>query len=606
MSAYVASACPVLINSSGIAVGIIGIDGREWLFPATPTSGPDGPSSAAFTEILFDSTNKPVGILSSGVEYVFASAFTVNLTPGLIVARRSSLVSSSGQPLGVSNALASNFPVPPTASGGSAAPTDPDVAIFAAAVTAAGGSLPAPHLAALNANIAALKVSGAWAAIKEMWLPLGAAGDLVTAAVKLKNGATNPSLTFSNLVAGDYTIAKGIDFGVPNTTKVATTDFSPAVNGALAAGEWGISAYVTRYPVNLTGIIMGPTANSTMFLHYQGSGGQNKMGNAGLTLRPTNTGGTEATASKRLITCMATGGSQYAYYGGWPKNSAVLAVPALPAGGMTVGGCAASFFCDVATSGYAIHATLTPAQLRALQTFIDNVCAAIGRTVFGTQLTAMGDSYVQAGTPVGPSIPANDYIDLVAAARGYAPNRVGVGGRGWATTNPSTPTNIFSGSTGQVGRDAIFTGVLNNPSTHVFFPMGINDSYYGTATGLGTGAGTDGLLATEMNVIFDMLLAQGYPTSYLAIGTTYWSSLLPDQTIPAAVRVQQLAIAAARGINVVDFYHGLTADPAVGGQAPSLAIAMGYQDGSVLHKNDSGHVQLANDVLAVIGGWTGW
>jgi hypothetical protein len=122
MSAYVASPCPVLINSAGIVVGIIGIDGREWLFPATPTAGADGPVTAAFTEILFDATNKPVGVLANGVEYVFSAAFTVNLSSGFTVGRRSSLLSASGQPLGVSNAGASLYPTPPVANGG-AAPT---------------------------------------------------------------------------------------------------------------------------------------------------------------------------------------------------------------------------------------------------------------------------------------------------------------------------------------------------------------------------------------------------------------------------------------------------------------------------------------------------
>ncbi len=468
---------------------------------------------------------------------------------------------------------------------------DADVTAYATAVATAGGTLPAAHQAALNAAMPALKASGAWALIKEMWLPLGANGDLVTMKVKLKNGATSPTLTPNNLVAGDYTVATGLDFGSTASNKSITTDFAPQTNGGLAAAEWGMSAYITRDLTN-AGAIMGMTSNTTAYLHYGGvgAGGENRLGNSLLTLVPN--GSTEQFLARRLVTAQCTGGTQYAYYGGWVKNSASLSTPALPAGTFQLGSINSAFFANAAVSGYAVHAPMTPAQLRALQTFYDNVCTAIGRTIFGSSLNAIGDSYT-AATPQGPSDAAHDYVAVAATSLGWSYSLQGVSGRGWATAN--TGQSKMTDTNGRVGRDAVFVGMLNAPTKHALLCLGLNDARYGTATGLGTGAGTDGLLQTEMMAILDMLVAQGYPMQYVMLGTGYWASDVtnsgPGQTVSVAVANVQKALASSYGTRVCDFYSGQS---------------FGRTDVEAadhLHKTDAGHALLANDLIAAAAGW---
>jgi hypothetical protein len=467
---------------------------------------------------------------------------------------------------------------------------DADVAAFATAVSTAGGTLPTAHRDALNANIAALKSSGAWALIKEMWLPLGVDGDLVTSAVKLKNGATSPTITFTNIVSGDYTVALGVDPGTTNSTKKVVTDFNPAtsaVNGALSAAEWGIGAYVTRAPT--AGVVMGTNTGSTTFLLNIAAPSASKINNTVVNL--TTAGATaEIAAAKRLHTVQISGGFNNGYFGGWSHNNVTSTAPALPNAALCMFSLNSSFYGNAATSGYVVHSTLTPAQLRAVQTFFDNVCEAIGRTIFANSLVIPGDSYVASTTPTGPSANANCYTDLYCAAKGITCVRQGTPGKGWGSPCSG---GWMDQNSGQGGRDTIMR-MMQVPGKRMLIPLGLNDAYQ---------AGTQAAVNTAQITTMSMLQAIGIPANYLAFGTDYWSSAVTDQSLATAIHDTTVTNAATYGFNVVDFFHGLTADPAVGGTAPSLAVATSYEVG--VHKNDSGHVQLKNDLVNASAAW-GW
>lgn len=120
MSSYQVSPCDCLIDANGVVVGILGIDGRQWSFPAAPVIGAEGAVTVhKQVTMLFDATNTPVGYLVNRQEFIFSTPFTLNTNASLRVRHRSLLINSSGQPQGVRGELGSYlFPVPPTAAGG--------------------------------------------------------------------------------------------------------------------------------------------------------------------------------------------------------------------------------------------------------------------------------------------------------------------------------------------------------------------------------------------------------------------------------------------------------------------------------------------------------
>lgn len=118
MSNYTARNAAYLIDSADTVQGVLGPDGREWLFPATLAASADGASFLGFAEILFDATNTPVGFLAYGREFIFGSAFQLNTVHGYHTRQRALVISSSGQPIGVrSGAKSWRFPTPPVESG---------------------------------------------------------------------------------------------------------------------------------------------------------------------------------------------------------------------------------------------------------------------------------------------------------------------------------------------------------------------------------------------------------------------------------------------------------------------------------------------------------
>lgn len=471
----------------------------------------------------------------------------------------------------------------------SGAPQDPDITALAAAIAANGGAFPGAQQTAFNAAMVKMKAAqpGLRAKIKELWCPAGADGDLNAAAVKTINGATSPTVTLTNFLTTDYTVAFGVWTQAGNSTKRVITDFSPAVNGSLATGEWGMSYYGTK--MQGSGVAFGSAANANSFVSNAGT--QGKIAGLVVSLQPTNAPAGEQGANLRLSSMQVTGGVATAYTGGWAHNTAAGSAVA-QTGGLSVFSTNSSFFTSAATSGYAVHAPLTPAELRALQTFFDDACEGIGRTIFSNStLVVVGDSYT-ANPPTGPTSASTGWCALVAAAKGLTYDATlnnGIAGRGWGP-----PCNGGYMSDGNRGRDAFFKGVLQAPTKRFIPALGLNDVYQ---------TGTNAAVNASQIAMFDFLAAVGYPPQYVAVATDYWSSGVADQTLAAAIHDTTVANAAAYGYHLIDFFHGLTADPAVGGQAPSLAVAQSYEN-AIVHKNDAGHLKLRDDVVtAMTGVW---
>lgn len=119
-----------LIDSTGAAVGFMGRDGREWLFPAALTVGADAGAALSPGRMLYDDTGTPQGISIYGREFAFGSPFTLNTTGGLRRQVRPFLVNSSGVPIGVAGLPggAAIFAVAPTEGGAVVGPTLPQSA----------------------------------------------------------------------------------------------------------------------------------------------------------------------------------------------------------------------------------------------------------------------------------------------------------------------------------------------------------------------------------------------------------------------------------------------------------------------------------------------
>lgn len=452
---------------------------------------------------------------------------------------------------------------------------DADVTAYAAAVTTAGGTLPASHQLALNTYIPALKTSGAWALIKEMWLPLGNDGDLTTAAVKLKNGVTGvPSVTLTNFVVGDYTVAGGMDPQLANSTKKILTGFIPStasLNGVLAVGEWGFGVYNMRPTTSATGALMGTVTGQASYLQYTGNSSCIIANSASWIGNPD----TGPLRTKRWVGVQVSANVGTYYMGGYARNTAAIAAPTAVGIALGVLTANAGLFSDAAVGGYAIHATLTPAQIRAIQTFIDNVGTAIGRNIWINDLIANGDSYV-APAPTGPSVPANDWVALVAGVKGWSYSLSGISGRTWG---PASGGNL-------VGSSGVASVALNCAATaskHVVFPLGINDANF---------SGTAAQVTSATNGVLDVLNSIGYPLSYIALGTGYWASTL-NATLQGQIAAATSACGVAYGVNVCDFYNGSTFG--------NVAV-----ETSGIHKNDAGHVLLKNDMISAMAGWAGW
>jgi hypothetical protein len=105
-----------LIDATGAAVGFIGRDGREWLFPSGLSVAADGGAKLSAGRILYDDADTPQGLLVYGREFGFGAGFTLNTTGGLRREARPFLVSATGVPVGVQAAhgVAKIFAAVPT------------------------------------------------------------------------------------------------------------------------------------------------------------------------------------------------------------------------------------------------------------------------------------------------------------------------------------------------------------------------------------------------------------------------------------------------------------------------------------------------------------
>ena len=102
---------------------------------------------------------------------------------------------------------------------------------------------------------------------------------------------------------------------------------------------------------------------------------------------------------------------------------------------------------------------------------------------------------------------------------------------------------------------------------------------------------TASAVTTSAQANIDIIKAVGYPDAYIALGTLYPWTGLPDQTLAGQIAQAERDLATANGYKLCDFFTGSTAG------------VVGYEVG--IHKNDAGHAALANDLTAAITAW-GW
>lgn len=452
---------------------------------------------------------------------------------------------------------------------------DADVQAYASRVSAAGGVVPTDQQSALSAFVTTLKTAGIWSALREVWIPLGASGDIAAAAVKLLNGATNASVGFVGLTSANYTTGMGIDPGVAQTGKRVTTDFVPSVNGSLSASNWGVSVYLTREISVNDGCVMGVQSGSQFYMMTTlGAAGTSRIGTSGVSLQPLNT--SEKYRAKRMLTSQINAGTAQHYYGGWLKNSASQASPVLPTVGLQMlatGG--AGYYGDPAVAGYMIHTPLTPAQLRALQSAWETLNTAIGRSVFSEAVNGICDSY-GAPTPVGPSSAANAWVSLLGASTGWGSRLLGVPGRGWYNTDVNKSMGNYQGNSAVID-------MLANPSKRNIVAMGINDVFYAAP-----------IATSEANYRAWLTKVQdsGLPMANVRLATNYWSQYIADQTLSANVAAMIRTVAADFGLQVIDFHAGRA------NGRTDIAAANGD-----IHYNDLGHTLLFQDAQAATVGW---
>ena len=103
MSGYFVGASVYLLDSAGAPVGMLGLDGREWAFPAAVVNNANAGELQRELPVLFDSvTFAPLGFIArNGVEYFFPTPLTLNTVRGYSTGSRIETTSSADVPLGV-------------------------------------------------------------------------------------------------------------------------------------------------------------------------------------------------------------------------------------------------------------------------------------------------------------------------------------------------------------------------------------------------------------------------------------------------------------------------------------------------------------------------
>ena len=139
MSAYRQGQTIYLFDSTGQPRGMLGLDGREWAFPAAMLATSSAAQLVGDLVALFDPvTFAPVGYLGrDGQEYGFPTALTLNTTVGWKMGLAAELFTAAGAPAGLYSPSTWEWPTALVANGGG------------------GGGLSLPQLGALVAKFSA-------------------------------------------------------------------------------------------------------------------------------------------------------------------------------------------------------------------------------------------------------------------------------------------------------------------------------------------------------------------------------------------------------------------------------------------------------------------
>lgn len=325
----------------------------------------------------------------------------------------------------------------------------------AAAHKAAGGTQDARQLDAVATWVSWLSTRSVWAAIAELWAPMGLDGEHARALVKLVPGRTATgsydwALTNTNFVTGDYTVLRGMS-GLGNGTTyagAASKHLDSSVHLAsqgIASNAYGVSVYCTR--PHSRGVLAGTSADEQVMVSYATT----NYSQAGTT----SPGVLRHFPSQTLMTVQRTAaGRQQSWIGGlMAEESTAGTVTDLDRTWQlfTCKGSTGSYPGDGDIGGYAIYRrVVTSAELLDVMAFFDGLSESIGRNVWGAwsadgaTLTVLptgiaGDSIVTTATNSSANVlAANNWMSLLSTRLGMSrhpyqdtnPNGFAFGGRG--------------------------------------------------------------------------------------------------------------------------------------------------------------------------------
>lgn len=193
-------------------------------------------------------------------------------------------------------------------------------------------------------------------------------------------------------------------------------------------------------------------------------------------------------------------------------------------------------------------------------------------------MTGFGDS-ITAG--YNATTIANRWVNLVAAAKGYAPINAGISSTTLQNTAYTT-TGLPGINNGRDRYQAYLTGV--NKGKHVYILYGVNDIRLGNTTQPSL---TPALYQNDLGEIVDGLLAAGYLASDIVIGSPPFFINGDEPVRHAAIANAARQVAVDKHVKFADVYNYM-----LNNGGTSLV------SGDDLHPNDAGMAAIATAMIA--------
>ena len=450
----------------------------------------------------------------------------------------------------------------------------PEVLTYAGNVAAAGGTVTAAQLSALNAWAVRGTTAGWLPKLKEIWPHCGST--LAGAAVKFRTGAGGVAAhDVSRLVSGDYSQANGIGPSTRSASKYITTGFTPSLDGLSLSN---ISCVVSNLDATLYKAVSGNYMGDTP------ASGQNKLvfvsANNNNSSSPSGYIGSQGYSPYLGVNGPAVhvmnwgSNSQQVFRNGWQMYYATDAITGtldteINIGRMRSGG---TYYVDVFRNGMMAWGTsLTTAEAADLGQATYELERAWGRSLLsGNWDIFVGDS-ITAGQSSYTYEQSFQY--LIANTRGRKPLCFG---------NPGALLTADSIRKSMYGQR---TELANYAPSRVYLMAGTNDGQYDGVTN-----GNAATIADFKAKMIEMVtLWQSYGHEVILCSLIYSTNANLNATKRAAYALATSEAATATGAGFVDINNLMT-----NSTSPTPAAMM--QDAT--HPNNTGHLFIANAVAA--------